>query len=78
MDGSVAKARTPALRPGERARLAVMAAVILFLNAAGWAIFVLTVMPQHFHYEKLGVGLGVERVPQSQGPCGNRDAEANT
>jgi high-affinity nickel-transport protein len=36
-----------------------MAAVILFLNASGWAIFVLTVMPQHFRYEKLGVGLGV-------------------
>ena len=59
MDGSAAKSRTRALRPGERARLAVMAAVILFLNASGWAIFVLTVMPQHFHYEKLGVGLGV-------------------
>ena len=59
MDGSVAKTRTPALRPGERARLAVMAAVILLLNASGWAIFVLTVMPQHFPYEKLGVGLGV-------------------
>ena len=59
MDGSVATARARALRPGERARLAVMAAVILFLNASGWAIFVLTVMPQHFHYEKLGVGLGV-------------------
>src|SRR5215470_3197914 len=59
VDGSVAKPGTRALRPGERARLAVMAAVILFLNASGWAIFVLTVMPQHFHYEKLGVGLGV-------------------
>src|SRR5215471_4313425 len=57
--GSAAKSRTRALRPGERARLAVMAAVILLLNASGWAIFVLTVMPQHFHYEKLGVGLGV-------------------
>jgi len=59
VDGSAATARARALRPGERARLAVMAAVILFLNASGWAIFVLTVMPQHFHYEKLGVGLGV-------------------
>jgi nickel/cobalt transporter (NiCoT) family protein len=47
------------LHPAERARLAVMAAVILALNAGGWAIFVLTVMPHHFQYAKLGVGLGV-------------------
>ena len=55
----VAKPRTRALRPAERARLSLMAAVVLVLNAGGWAIFVFTVMPQHFHYEKLGVGLGV-------------------
>ena len=55
----VAKPRTRALRPAERARLSLMAAVILVLNAGGWAIFVFTVMPQHLHYEKLGVGLGV-------------------
>jgi high-affinity nickel-transport protein len=36
-----------------------MAAVIIALNVSGWGIFVFTVMPQHFHYEKLGVGLGV-------------------
>jgi high-affinity nickel-transport protein len=36
-----------------------MAALIFSLNASGWAIFVLTVLPHHFHYEKLGVGLGV-------------------
>ena len=59
MDGSVVTARARALRPGERARLALMAAVILLLNASGWGIFVFTVMPQHFHYENLGVGLGV-------------------
>lgn len=57
MDGSLA--RTPRLHPAERARLAVMAAVIFLLNASGWAIFVLTVMPHNFHYAKLGVGLGV-------------------
>ena len=68
MDSSVAKPwigapvampSTRGLRPAERARLSLMAAVILVLNAGGWAIFVFTVMPQHFHYEKLGVGLGV-------------------
>jgi high-affinity nickel-transport protein len=36
-----------------------MAAVIVALNGAGWGIFVFTVMPHHFHYAKLGVGLGV-------------------
>jgi high-affinity nickel-transport protein len=36
-----------------------MAAVIFFLNASGWAIFVGIVLPHHLRYEKLGVGLGV-------------------
>jgi high-affinity nickel-transport protein len=59
VDGPVAKGRTQALRPGERVRLSLMAAVILALNASGWAIFVFAVMPNHLHYAKLGVGLGV-------------------
>jgi len=48
-----------------------MAAVVVILNASGWAIFVLTVMPHHFQYAKLGVGLGV--APR-RGPwaCGTR------
>ena len=48
-----------ALLPAERGRLASMATVIVALNAAGWGIFVLTVLPHHFRYDKLGVGLGV-------------------
>src|SRR5487761_619313 len=51
--------RAPALRMTEWARLGGMAAVIALLNGAGWGIFVFTVMPHHFHYAKLGVGLGV-------------------
>jgi high-affinity nickel-transport protein len=47
------------LRPAERGRLTGMAAVIVALNAAGWGIFVFTVLPHHFRYDKLGVGLGV-------------------
>jgi nickel/cobalt transporter (NiCoT) family protein len=47
------------LHPAERVRLTVMAAVIFILNAGGWAIFVFTVMPHHFQYARLGVGLGV-------------------
>jgi high-affinity nickel-transport protein len=48
-----------ALHPSEWARLGVMTLVVLALNGFGWGIFVLTVLPHHFHYQKLGVGLGV-------------------
>jgi len=48
-----------ALRPGEWARLGGMAAVIAAMNALGWGLFVVVVLPHHFHYAKLGVGLGV-------------------
>jgi high-affinity nickel-transport protein len=49
----------------EWARLAAMFAFILAINAAGWGIYVLAVMPHHFNYQGeggsrgLGVGLGV-------------------
>ncbi|WP_052441024.1 HoxN/HupN/NixA family nickel/cobalt transporter [Streptacidiphilus anmyonensis] len=36
-----------------------MSLVILLLNGLGWGIYVFTVLPHHFHYDKLGVGLGV-------------------
>jgi nickel/cobalt transporter (NiCoT) family protein len=49
----------PALSPAERGRLAGMTAVILALNGAGWGVFVLSVLPHDFRYEKLGAGLGV-------------------
>jgi nickel/cobalt transporter (NiCoT) family protein len=48
-----------ALHPSEWARLGMMALVILALNGFGWGIFIVTVLPHHFHYQKLGVGLGV-------------------
>jgi nickel/cobalt transporter (NiCoT) family protein len=48
-----------ALRAGEWARLGAMAAVIAAMNAFGWGIFIFVVLPHHFHYAKLGVGLGV-------------------
>ena len=49
----------------EQGRLAAMFVFILAVNAAGWGIYVLCVMPHHFHYQGvggsrgLGVGLGV-------------------
>jgi high-affinity nickel-transport protein len=48
-----------ALSPAEWGRMGVMTLVILALNGFGWGIFILTVLPHHFHYQKLGVGLGV-------------------
>ena len=54
-----------ALAAREWGRLAAMFGFILALNAAGWGIFVLYVMPHHFVYRGegaspgLGVGLGV-------------------
>jgi nickel/cobalt transporter (NiCoT) family protein len=49
----------------EWGRLVAMFALILAINAAGWGIYVLRVMPHHFDYKGvggspgLGVGLGV-------------------
>jgi high-affinity nickel-transport protein len=48
-----------ALHPAEWGRLGVMTLVILLLNAFGWGIYIIAVLPHHFHYAKLGVGLGV-------------------
>ena len=48
-----------ALSAAEWARAGGMAAVVLALNALGWGIFVFAVLPQHFRYARLGVGLGV-------------------
>ncbi|HYB46361.1 MAG TPA: hypothetical protein VED20_03235, partial [Streptosporangiaceae bacterium] len=70
------RARIPAVRPRlhavrtaatarEWGRLAAMFGFILAVNVAGWAIFVLYVMPHHFDYKGeggsrgLGVGIGV-------------------
>jgi high-affinity nickel-transport protein len=55
------------LRPGEWGRVGVMTLVILALNGFGWGIFVFTVLPHHFHYEKLGVGLGVAFTARTLG-----------
>jgi high-affinity nickel-transport protein len=36
-----------------------MLATITGLNAAGWGIFVVAILPHRFHYSGLGIGLGV-------------------
>src|SRR6201981_445967 len=54
-----------AMTPREWARFGAMLAFILAVNAAGWGIYVLYVMPHHFDYQGeggsagLGVGIGV-------------------
>src|SRR5262245_56170421 len=67
--GVMAVARSHRLRAllaaGEWGRVAAMIGFILALNAAGWGIFILDVMPHHFDYhgvngtQGLGVGFGV-------------------
>jgi high-affinity nickel-transport protein len=53
------------LSGGEWGRLVSMFAFILAVNAAGWGIYIIDVMPHHFNYQGeggskgLGVGLGV-------------------
>ena len=42
----------------ERGRLAAMFGFILAINVAGWAIFILYVMPHHFDYRGEGAGNG--------------------
>jgi len=53
------------LGTGDRVRIGAMALCILAVNAAGWCIYLLVVVPHHFNYQGergtrgLGVGLGV-------------------
>jgi nickel/cobalt transporter (NiCoT) family protein len=56
---SATGARRPRLRPAEWGRLGAMTLTVLAINALGWAIFIVTVLPHHFAYARLGVGLGV-------------------
>jgi nickel/cobalt transporter (NiCoT) family protein len=46
------------LTRAERTRVAGMLAVIV-VNALGWGIFALEILPRHFHYKGLGVAIGV-------------------
>jgi len=63
--GSRLRAIRTALSPAEWTRLIAMFAFILAVNAVGWGIFVLYVLPHHFDYKGeggsagLGVGIGV-------------------
>jgi nickel/cobalt transporter (NiCoT) family protein len=49
----------PRLRVVEWGRLSAMALTVLAINGLGWAMFVVAVLPHHFAYARLGVGVGV-------------------
>src|SRR5579875_772978 len=57
----LSRAIRTALTAGEWGRLAAMFGFIAAINAAGWGIYVLCVMPHHFDYQEIdaGKGLGV-------------------
>ncbi|HUZ27737.1 MAG TPA: hypothetical protein VMU90_00760 [Solirubrobacteraceae bacterium] len=58
MAGSRIRRAWASLDRGERGRIGVMALTVLGFNALGWGTFVIAVLPHHFQYQGLGVGLG--------------------
>jgi nickel/cobalt transporter (NiCoT) family protein len=47
------------LNPREWGRLTAMTLIILAMNGLGWGLFIFAIMPHHFNYAGLGLGLGV-------------------
>jgi high-affinity nickel-transport protein len=45
--------------PTEKRHAGLMLLAILALNVAGWGLFVLAILPDHFRYSGLGLGFGV-------------------
>jgi nickel/cobalt transporter (NiCoT) family protein len=53
------RSRWRSLPRRDRARVGWVLAAVGALNAAGWAIFALAILPHHFQYSGLGAGVGV-------------------
>ena len=66
---------TGRLGTGGRTRLASMAAVVVALNVGGWGIFAMAIEPRHFHFQGLGIGLGVAFTAWSLGARHAFDAD---
>jgi high-affinity nickel-transport protein len=47
------------LTGAERARVGAMLATVAGVNALAWGTFALEILPRHFHYKALGIGIGV-------------------
>ncbi len=52
-----------------------MALAVLGFNVVGWATFVVAVLPHHFHYQGLGVGLGAALTAWTLGARHGFDAD---
>jgi high-affinity nickel-transport protein len=61
MATTMARIRTmrAALSAREWGRMGAMGVVILAMNLAGWGIFAFAILPHHFRYKGLGIGVGV-------------------
>ena len=61
MTGTAARIRSAwrSSTRAERRRIGAMLLVIAVVNALGWGIFALAILPHHFRYDGLGVGIGV-------------------
>jgi high-affinity nickel-transport protein len=55
----MAEASRAKLTRRERGRLGAMGLVVLALNLGGWGIFAVAIVPRHFRFTGLGLGLGV-------------------
>jgi high-affinity nickel-transport protein len=73
--GARLRAVRAALTPAEWRRFAVMMSAIVAINALGWGTFLLAVQPRHFHYQGLGVGLGVALMAWTLGARHAFDAD---
>ena len=59
VNGGRLRAAMGSLSTAEWGRFSAMAVVIAALNLGGWGIFVFAVLPHHFRYQGLGLGVGV-------------------
>ncbi len=77
MAGAAGKIREVwrSLTRAERGKAGAMVAAIAIVNAAAWGIFVLEILPQHFRYAGLGVGLGVAVTAWTLGARHGFDAD---
>jgi high-affinity nickel-transport protein len=77
MAGPTAKVREVwgSLTAVERRKALGMVAAIAVVNVVGWGIFIVEILPEHFRYGGLGVGLGVAVTAWSLGARHGFDAD---
>jgi high-affinity nickel-transport protein len=63
------------LTRAERRQALGMVAAIALVNALGWGVFILEILPEHFRYGGLGVGLGVAVTAWTLGARHGFDAD---